>query len=56
MKGLVSIIDIRPQTIGKFLKPRTNIGSIWAITDLNLILTNSLKIYDNGVSVIYWLR
>lgn len=37
-----------------FLKGRVLENTTWDITELNPLLTNSFKLYDNGASVVYW--
>jgi uncharacterized membrane protein len=51
--GYVNVIYGYGITAYAFLKKPTDERSPWDITELDPVLTKSLKVYDNGVSVIY---
>ena len=51
--GYVNIIYGYGETHPVFLKEPAYLMSIWGITELNPVLADSYKVYDNGVSMIY---
>jgi len=52
--GYVNVVYGYGVTNSLYLKERTYEMPTWDITELDPVLTKSLKVYDNGVSVIYW--